>query len=150
MLVAFVFQRAMTRTMKEEDFYMMLSFELGWLTPGEGLAVIEQAVEVGILKRKDGELVPLFDYTSVEIPTGYHFSSSQLNQHLLDFTAKLVLAIMKKSGIGEKKIMEEIEKIAGELYVFPEIAALLLAKKYDVDIEPYFDEAWAFVKKKNL
>ena len=58
-LVAFVFQRSGKEKMKEKDFYMLLSFELGWLTPGEGLKVIEKAIEENLMERENGELLSL-------------------------------------------------------------------------------------------
>ena len=147
-LVAFVFKRRNLKTMNEDDFYMMLSFELGWLTPGEGRMVIERAIETGLLQRDSDKLVPLFNHTDVEIPEDYRVSSEQLQCYMQDFTTKLISVIMEKTGSGQKKIMKEIEKTVDEHHIYKEIAALLVAKNHDVVIDTYFDEAWKIIKKK--
>lgn len=147
-LVAFVFQRSGKETMKEKDFYMMLSFELGWLTPGEGLKVIEKAIEEHLMERENGEVRPTFDYTREEIPLGFTFTREMLGEMEGDLFTRICSKIVRKGAMGEKKVEKEIQKVSERLHVYPEIAALVVARKHGIDTGEFMDEAKKFIEKR--
>ena len=146
-LIAFVFQRSGKEKMKEKEFYMTLSFELGWLTPGEGMKVIERSLAAGLLKKDGEEIIPNFDYKKEEVPLGFKFDSKMLEEMEKDLLSKILGEILKESKIGEKKIRDEIRKMAEDLNICPEIAALLLAKKTGMDVGKFLEEAKEFVNR---
>ncbi len=144
-LIAFVFQRGGKERMSEKEFYMTLSFELGWLTPGEGMKVIEKAIKEKLLGKEGEEIFPLFDYKSEEVPLGFKFDSKKLEEMEKDLMARIVAKIMRESGIGEKKVRDEIRKMAEDLSIYPEVAAILLAKKVGIGVEEFMKDAWNLV-----
>ncbi|KAA0001157.1 MAG: hypothetical protein DRN21_02630 [Thermoplasmata archaeon] len=146
-LVAFVFQRSGKEKMKEKDFYMLLSFELGWLTPGEGLKVIEKAIEENLMERENGELRPTFDHKSEEIPLGFTFNREMLGEMEGDLFTRICAKIVNDGGTGEKKVRGEIQRMAERLHVYPEVAALVVARKNNIDIGEFMDEAKRFVEE---
>ncbi|RLF48064.1 MAG: hypothetical protein DRN29_00765 [Thermoplasmata archaeon] len=145
-LIAFVFQRSGKEKMTEKEFYMTLSFELGWLTPGEGMKVIEKAMGLNLLKKDGDEIFPSFNYKDEEVPLGFKFDNKKLEELEKDLLSKIVGKISHESKIGEKKIRDEIRKISEDLDIYPEIAALLLAKKVGIEVDEFIDDAKEFIK----
>jgi hypothetical protein len=140
-LVAFVFQRKGADTMEEKEFYMMLSFELGWLTPKEGLKIVEQAFDRQLLK-KQGELIcPTFDFKNEEIPLGFKYDNKKLGEMTMDLLSRIVEQITQTDATDEKTVREDIQTAAKQLHVFPEVAAILIAKKKDIDVDEFIEEA---------
>jgi len=145
-LIAFLFQRGGKEKMSEKEVYMILSFELGWLTPGDGKKVIEKAEEKGYIEREGDEIMPTFDYREVEIPLGFRFDESKVEEMEQDLVSRVVGKALKEIGIGEKKIRERINKLSKELDIYPEIAALVFAKQNGLLTEDLLEEAKEFIK----
>ncbi len=148
-LIAFVFQRAGKESMKEKDFYMTLAFQLGWLTPGEGLKIIEHAIEQNLLIKKGDEITPAFDFREEDIPLGFKFDSKSLQEMEKELLPRILGKIMREKKIGEKGLKNEIEKKAEKLGVYAEIAAMVVAKEKGVDVDEFMDDAKKFLKMKD-
>ncbi len=140
-LIAFIFQRSGKEKMKEKDIYMSLSFELGWMTPGQGKKVVEKALELNLVRREGEEIIPNFDYREIEIPLGFKFDEEKLEEMEKDLLSKIISKIVRNTKIGEKKIREEIRNISENLEIYPEIAALVVAKRKGIDIKEFIEEA---------
>lgn len=140
-LIAFIFQRSGKEKMKEKDIYMSLSFELGWMTPGQGKKVVEKALELNLVRREGEEIIPNFDYREIEIPLGFKFDEEKLEEMEKDLLSKIISKIVRNTKIGEKKIREEIRNISENLEIYPEIAALVVAKRKGIDIREFIEEA---------
>jgi len=147
-VIAFVFQKKGKERMTEKDFYMILSFEMGWLTPGEGLKIVEYGVQHNLLEKEGDEIYPTFDYKSVEIPLGFKFDTKKLQELEKGLIPRIIGKVMKERKRGERSLRDEIRKLSEELGIYPEIAALLLARKSGVNIEEFMEEAWEMVRKK--
>ena len=147
-LIAFLFQRSGKDRMNEKDMYMILSFELGWMTPGEGRKIIEKAIEKGYITYENDEIIPNFDYKEIEIPLGFKYDKEKIDELEQDLFSKVVSRAVKELKIGEKRVREKIEKMARELDIYPEIAALLFAKKEGFAIEDLLEEAKNFLKER--
>ena len=125
----------------------MLSFELGWLTPGEGLKIIEKSLENGLLIRENNELIPLFEYKKEKIPLGYTFNVKKLDYRKTEnLLSKLISCMAKESPAEESKIIDNIEKTANSLCIYHEAAALLIAKKSGINITTLIEEVRKFIK----
>lgn len=140
-LIAFIFQRSGKEKMKEKDIYMSLSFELGWMTPGQGKKVVEKALELNLVRREGEKIIPNFDYREIEIPLGFKFDEEKLEEMEKDLLSKIISKIVRNTKIGEKKIREEIRNISENLEIYPEIAALVVAKRKGIDIREFIEEA---------
>lgn len=145
-LIAFIFQRSGKEKLYEKDIYMTLSFELGWMTPKQGRKAIEKALELGLVKKKGEEILPNFDYKAIEIPLGFKLDGEKIEEMEMDLLSRTVSRIVSNTKLGEKKVRDEIRKLAEELDVYPEIAALLIAYKNNVKIDDLIKEAKEMVK----
>ena len=145
-LIAFLFQTTGKDRLTEKEIYMILSFKLGWLTPAEGKKAIQKALEKNLIKKEGDEIIPNFDYRSIDIPFEFKFDSKMLEMEE-DLYSKIVARVVKSKNIGEKKVREEIEELAEKNDIYKEVAALVIAKRYGLDIDDLIDEAWKMVKK---
>jgi len=147
-VIAFVFQKKGKERMTEKDFYMVLSFEMGWLTPGEGLKIVEYALQHHLLEKEGEEIFPTFDYKEVEVPLGFKFDTKKLQELEKGLVPRVMGKIMKEKNVGERNLRNEIRRIGEEMHIYPEIAALLVAKKKGVGIEEFIEEAWDILLSK--
>ncbi len=145
-LIAFLFQTSGKEKLTEKEIYMILSFKLGWLTPAEGKKVIQKALEKGLIKKEGDEISPNFDYKSIDVPFEFKFDARMLEMEE-DLYAKIVSRIAREKDMGEKRIRDEIKELAENQDIYREVAALVIAKKYGVQIDDLMEEAWEMVKK---
>ena len=145
-LIAFLFQTTGKDRLTEKEIYMILSFKLGWLTPAEGKKAIQKALEKNLIKKEGEEIIPNFDYRSIDIPFEFKFDAKMLEVEE-DLYSKIVARVVKSKNIGEKKVREEIEELAEKNDIYKEVAALVIAKRYGLDIDDLIDEAWKMVRK---
>jgi hypothetical protein len=135
LLIAFVFKSRGEAELTSSEIYMDLSFEYGWFPPAQAKEVIELAIKKGLLKRSEQAISPTFDYKSIQIPLGFKPSSSIFEQPN-DIFIKLVNQIQER-GIKREEAFSKINELRGRLRIIPEVAALLLAYSYGVDISDF-------------
>ena len=145
-LIAFLFQTTGKDRLTEKEIYMILSFKLGWLTPADGKRAIQKALEKNLIKKEGDEIIPNFDYKNIDIPFEFKFDAKMLEMEE-DLYSKIVARIMNNRNVGEKKIREEIEEVAEKNDIYKEVAALVIAKRYGIEIDDLVKEAWETVKK---
>ncbi|MEM1514039.1 MAG: DUF2240 family protein [Candidatus Thermoplasmatota archaeon] len=139
-LFAFLFTKKGDK-LKEEDIFNTLSFEMGWMTPKEGKKIIEKGLERNYIKIEENMIKPNFDYKEVEIPLGFKFDENKLREYYGgDVFSRIIRRIEKKLNIGSKKIMEEIDELSRNMEVYPEIAAILYAKRKGIEIDDFMEE----------
>ena len=145
-LIAFLFQTTGKEKLNEKEIYMILSYKLGWLTPAGGRMAIQKALEKGFIKKEGDEIQPNFDYKNIDIPFDFKFDEKMLEMEE-DLYQKIVRMIRDEKNIGEKKIKEEIDGLAEKQDIYKEIAALVIAKKYGIDVDELLQEGWKLVRK---
>lgn len=138
-LFAFLFNKKGDK-LKEEDVFNILSFEMGWVTPKEGKKIIEKGLERNYIKIEDNMIKANFDYREVEIPLGFKFDENKIQEYEGDIFSRIVRRIEKNLNIGSKKILEEIEELSKEMEVYPEVAAILYAKKKGIEVNDFMEE----------
>ena len=138
-LFAFLFNKKGDK-ISEEDVYKILSFEMGWMTPKEGKKIIEKGLEKNYIRIEDNLIRPNFDYKEIEIPLGFRFDEKKVEEYGGDMISRITHRIEKSLNIGSKRIIEEIEKMSRNMEIYPEVAALLYAKKKGIDIDDFMEE----------
>jgi hypothetical protein len=138
-LFAFLFNKKGDK-LKEEDVFNILSFEMGWMTPKEGKKIIEKGLEKNYIKIEENIIKPNFDYKEVEIPLGFKFDENKIQEYEGDIFSRVIHKIEKNLDIGSKKIIEEIEDLSRNMDIYPEVAAILYAKKKGIEIDDFMEE----------
>ena len=139
--LAFLFQRKGKNVLSEKELTMSVSMDLGWFSPEEAKRLIDVGLELKLLSKDNEGLSPTFDYEALTLPIDFSPSRNILE---VESQEPLLLAIVRniqdKTGLGKTKVMAEINKKQNTLRVDIEVAAILIAKKYDVDISGFLRE----------
>jgi hypothetical protein len=140
--LVFLFQRKGKDILTEKELILSASMDLGWFTPDEAKQLVDICLELKLLSREDTGLTPNFDYKNYFIPIDFTPSENIL---LMEAQEPLLFSILRhidsKTGLGRSKIMSEINKKQDTLDVEIEVAAILIAKKYEIDISGFLREA---------
>jgi hypothetical protein len=118
--------------------------ELGWLSTKESQEFVKYAIKQELLVKKEGLVHPNFPVEKITIPVGFTpskrlFSETicqQKTEHVLD---AIVMEIGKKTNRKQAEILEEITQEGQEKKLLPEVAALSVARKYNLDVMEWYD-----------
>ena len=139
--LAYLFQRKGKNVLSEKELTMSVSMDLGWFSPDEAKRLIDVSLELKLLSKGNEGLSPTFDYEALTIPIDFSPSRNILE---VESQEPLLLAIVRniqdKTNMDKSKVMAEINKKQNTLRVDIEVAAILIAKKYDVDISGFLRE----------
>ena len=147
--LAYLFQRKGKDVLSEKELILSASMDLGWFSPDEAKKLIDVCLELRLLSRTENGIKPNFDHKALSIPIDFTPSKNILQlesqEPLLLF---IVRTIDEKTESGRTDIMAEINKKQNTLDVEIEVAAILVAKKYGVDISGFLREADAEIFKR--
>jgi hypothetical protein len=118
--------------------------ELGWLSTKESQEFVKYAIKQELLVKKEGLVHPNFPVEKITIPVGFTPSkrlfsetiSQQKTEHVLD---AIVMELGKKTNRKQAEILEEITQEGQEKKLLPEVAALSVARKYNLDVMEWYD-----------
>jgi hypothetical protein len=150
-LMAFLFQRSGKAVLSGQDIYMVLSYELGWMTPDEAKKTVIQACELGIIQEGEGGYLPNFDCQKVHVPLGFHINwaviqKASVGSKSSDVVDDVVVALAEK-GIAKQDAREEIRITAQHQHIILEAAALVVARRYNLNTMSYYSRALDAIKK---
>jgi hypothetical protein len=140
--LGYLFRRKGKDVLSEKELVLSASMDLGWFSPDEAKQLIDVCLELKLVNKTEHGLKPNFDYKSLSIPIDFAPSKNILHleaQEPLLFS--IVRSIDEKTELGRSNIMAEINKKQNTLEVEIEVAAILIAKKYGVDISGFLREA---------
>lgn len=142
-IIAFLFNRSGKNELKESEIYLPLSIELGWFSTKKSHEFVNHALKQKLLIKKEGMLTPNFDIEKIKVPIGFYPSKKTFvnggkieENNVMD---TIVHRIVEKKNQDRKEIIEEIKQTALEKNILPEVAALLVAKEYNIDIGNSFE-----------
>jgi hypothetical protein len=144
-IIAFLFNRSGKQALKESELYLPLSMELGWFSTKEAQEFVAYAVAQGLLVKKGGTLTPNFPVDTITIPVGFApkmktFAKKKGEPTEESIVEHIASQISEKTGRDKKEVLEEITTIASEKNILPEVAALFVARTYDLPLEEWYDK----------
>lgn len=144
-IIAFLFKRSGKEELTPSDLYLPLSMDLQWFTPNQAKTFVNMALQQKLLIKKEGKLKPSFDCKKIVVPVGFRPSKKpieekEVKQEKLDAIKTIIARIVEKTGLDEKSATEKIKDFEKGKNVRSEVAALLVSKEYDVDVDDCFDE----------
>jgi hypothetical protein len=147
--LAYLFQRKGKNILSEKELTMSVSMDLAWFSPDEAKRLIDVGLELKLLSKDENGLSPTFDYEALTIPLDFAPSRTILE---VESQEPLLLAIVRniqeKTNLEKNKIMAEINKKQNALLVDIEVAAILVARKYDIDISGFLREVESEIFKR--
>ncbi len=153
-IIAFLFNRSGKTKLKESELYLPISMDLGWLSTKESQEFVKTALKQGLLVKKEGLVQPNFPVESIIIPVGFTPSkrlfTEEAPQRLTENIRDVIISeIGKKTHRSNRELLEEITKEANEKNLLPEVAALYIARKYNIDIAAWIDPIETILLKGN-
>ncbi len=144
--VALLFKRKGKDVLTEKEFVFSASMDMRWFSPKDAQRLLDLSREAGLVTLEGGNLVPAFDLKEVKTPMDFVPSTSLLQAEVDDVFQKLVQTICGAAGLSKKEVVSTINGLQGRMGVYGEVAALIAALHYDVDVTSYYDEVEALIK----
>jgi len=136
--VAAPFRQQGRDQMGESEFVVALSLDRDWFTPDQAKRLLDVAGSEGLLERTDGDVVVTFEPDEVEVPEGFVPDESILQERS---TFERVLDRIVDSGVTKQEAVAEINALQSDLGVTVEAAAVVYARRKDIDIAEEADRA---------
>ena len=145
-IIAFLFKRSGKKELKESDIYLPLSIDLGWFSTKESHDFVDYTVKQKLLIKKEGVLTPSFGIEKINIPVGFYPSKKSFIEEKINLKEEkknvidtIVQQISEKTNQDLNDLLEEIKQAELEKNILPEVAALLIARRYNIDIKDSFE-----------
>jgi len=153
-IIAFLFNRSGKTKLKESEIYLPLSMELGWLSAKEAQEFINYAIKQELLIKKDEALQPNFPLEKITIPLDFTPSEKLFSKKTDDVKGdnlidEIVIQISTSTNYSQIKILEEIKQEEKEKNLMLEVAALSIARRYNVDMTDWYDSIEKILIKEN-
>lgn len=137
-LIAFLLQRSGKESLNENEIYMTLSYELGWLTPAEAKQFIQRGLEQELLEKTDEGYTPTFDSSAIDVPLGFEVDGTIVQTESQDLVTVITDALAGQN-MSEKQARSLIDERAEKEHIIPEVAALLVAHEQGINVQPYLE-----------
>jgi hypothetical protein len=127
----------------EREFVFSASMDMRWFSPKDAQRLMEAGLTGGFLEKKDGGLVPTFDWAGTEVPIDYRPSRAALDEgrkRSADLFTEIVEKIVKTKSVPKREVVSRVNKKQEMLGIDIEPAALLVASSYGVQFESAFLE----------
>jgi hypothetical protein len=132
--------------MSYSEIYLNLSMELNWFTPDDAKKLINYSLKKKYLSKKDDLIIPNFEINKIEIPIGF-VPSNQIqfndekkyfndNEEILN---EIINRIINKTNFSYEDMREKIKFTSNEKNIYEEIAALIIAKEYEIELEDLYE-----------
>jgi hypothetical protein len=141
--VAVPFRQEGRDRLGDGEFVVALSLDRDWFSPDQAKRVVDVAVGRGLLDREDGKLVAQFDPEDVTIPEEFVPDADVLREQS---AFEQVLEKLTTAGVEKQEAVAGINVLQRELGLTIEAAAVVYARRRDVDV----GEAAVAARKKLL
>jgi len=129
--VAVPFRQEGRDRLGDGEFVVALSLDRDWFSPDQAKRVVDVAVGRGLLDREDGKLVAQFDHEDVTIPEEFVPDADVLREQS---AFEQVLEKLTTAGVEKQEAVAGINVLQRELGLTIEAAAVVYARRRDVDV----------------
>ena len=147
-ITAFLFKRSGKEKMSFSELYLDLSMNLNWFSPDDAKRFLNDAIKKSLLKKEGDQISLLFDINQVKIPVGFSPSKKVLSEkkspeiaQKLGVFEQILKRIQEKTNLEKQQIIDKINGISKEKNVIEEIAALLVGKEFEIELNDFLQEA---------
>ncbi|WP_327051025.1 DUF2240 family protein [Halomicrococcus gelatinilyticus] len=129
--VAAPFRQTGSERMSESEYVVALSLDRDWFSPDQAKRLVDVATSQGLLAREDGDLVAEFDPSDVSVPEEFVPDESLLREQS---TFEKVLDQVVSAGTDKQTAVAEVNELQQELGLTVEAAAVVYARRRDLDV----------------
>jgi len=131
--IALLFRRKGKEILTEKEFVFSASMDLRWFSPKEAQKLLDFGITGGYLQKKNGNIVPTFDTSIIEVPLDYK-PGKDIFEHVQkkpqDLFSEIVEKIVKTKSVPKREVVSRVNKKQELLGIDVEPAALLVASDY--------------------
>ena len=129
-LVATPFKKRGKKSLRLSDFIFTLSLDLKWGSPEKVRALLQEAVEEGLVRLEDDVVHATFDEDQVDVPLGFKPARE------VDLFERGVRLITSKTGMSRKEAIAMVNERQDSLQglVSLEAVALLVARELGAEV----------------
>lgn len=140
--LAQLFRKKGKSSLTEKEFVFAASLDLRWFTPKEAQKFLDISMENKLLVLDGEKVKPTFDYKGVEIPKGYAPAIELLQSSVKPkgIFLKIVDQISTQKNMPSKEVISAVNLTQDRMNIDVEVAALIVARQYGVDISEYIDQ----------
>ena len=145
--IAVLFRRKGKDLLTEREFVFSASMDLRWFSPKDAQRLLDLGVSGGLIEKKNGSLMPKFDFSTVDVPIDYRpskdiFQEAKAAQTAKDLFSEIVERIVKVKAVPKREVVSKVNRKQEMLGIDVEPAALLVACDYGIPVEgSYIDRA---------
>ena len=136
--IALLFRRKGKELLTEKEFVFSASMDLRWFSPKEAQRLLDVGISGGYLQKKNGNIVPTFDTSLIEVPLDYK-PGKDIFEHIpnksRDFFSEIVDKIVKTKSVPKREVVSRVNKKQELLGIDVEPAALLVASDYGLSMD---------------
>jgi hypothetical protein len=129
--VAAPFRQTGSERISESEYVVALSLDRDWFSPDQAKRLVDVATSQGLLAREDGDLVAEFDPSDVSVPEEFAPDESLLREQS---TFEKVLDQVVSAGTDKQTTVAEVNELQQELGLTVEAAAVVYARRRDLDV----------------
>lgn len=152
--IAVLYKSKGREELTEREFVFSASMDLRWFSPKEAQRLMEAGLSGGFLERRNGSLVPTFDFEGVTVPVDYKPPKAALDEGAkknTDLFTEIVERIVRAKSVPKREVVSKVNKEQERLGIDIEPAALLVAYSYGVQVESgYLQRAESAVLSRDI
>ena len=136
--IAVLYKSKGREELTEKEFVFSASMDLRWFSPKEAQKLMEAGLSGGLLERRNGSLVPTFDYSGITVPIDYKPPKAALEEGAkknTDLFTEIVERIVRAKSVPKREVVSRVNKEQEMLGIDIEPAALLVASSYGLQLE---------------
>jgi hypothetical protein len=136
--IAVLYKSKGREELTEKEFVFSASMDLRWFSPKEAQKLMEAGLSGGLLERKNGSLIPTFDYAGVSVPIDYKPPKTALDEgpkKNMDLFTEVVERIVRAKSVPKREVVSRVNRAQEMLGIDIEPAALLVASSYGLPLE---------------
>ena len=139
-VITAVFQKEGKDTLTAREIALSISMGRHWFKFQEAKQMVDMAISANLLKDEGGNLRPTFDMLAVHLDLDYTPTRDILvPKQFEDVFMAIVDSIVAATNLEKRQVISHINKKKSAMGVSIEVAALLVAKGYDVDVSRFID-----------
>jgi len=147
-IITFIYKRSGKTKLSFSDIYLTLSMDLNWFTPEDAKSFVNNALKQELLINKGEEIQINFDYKKINVPVGFipsrqafNEKKDLINEEIEDsISNKIVKRIIEKTSLDKIQVINDINSIASEKNITKEVAALLVGKNHNINLDDFLKE----------
>lgn len=154
-ILAFLFKRSGKNELKESEIFLPLSLELGWFSNKEAREFVNYAVKKRLLEKKGDRLAPNFEIKNITTPVGFLPSRKTFTEEKEEIKEEkrkvldvIIHRIAEKTNQDSNDIIKEIQRVESEKNILSDVAALYVARGYNIDIQEFLEGVQVTIYKK--